>query len=310
MYLIFGLCEFYNFHKWDHQQYCPFVQSTSALFCIAAKAVPQTKKLAKEDIKSILKKNKESKHEKTVKRETDKTAESPIPLKDRKGNVHKDIDMTKRQKSVKISEIESNDNSSSNDDLSDRDEEKVEVTEKQKGVKNSEGGYQEKFSTIDALRGIDEDQLSVTKKQKGVKFSEELQEKSFSNDELSDSDDEMNFSEEEGDDEDDDEIVTDDKSDDSDDNEIVTDDKSDDSDDNETVDVETDDLSVGNEQDSSNLKEDIYGRLRDEEGNIVKPANTGAYVPPARRLMMTQGDEKKKAQLERLKKQLKGLVNR
>ena len=60
---------------------------------------------------------------------------------------------------------------------------------------------------------------------------------------------------------------------------------------------------------TENLKEDIYGRLRDEEGNIVKPS-TGAYVPPARRLMMADADEKKKIQLERLKKQLKGLVNR
>ena len=275
-----------------------FFHSTSALFCIAAKAVPQTKKLAEEDIKSILKKSKESKHEKTVKWETDKTAESPIPLKDRKRNAHTDTNVTKKQKSVKISEIESNENSSSKDDLSDSDDEKFEVTKKQKGVKNSEGGNQEKPSSIDALRDIDEDRLSVAKKQKGVTFSEEeLMEKSSSNDELSDSDEEMNFSEEEGDYEDDDEIDTGDES--------------DGSDDDKHCDVEeVDDFSVGNEQDSSKLKEDIYGRLRDEEGNIVKPANTGAYVPPARRLMMTQGDEKKKMQLERLKKQLKGLVNR
>ena len=290
--MIFGLRAFINFHTWGPKQCCPFFHSTSALFCIAAKAVSQTKKLAKEDIKSILKKSKESKHDKTVKWETDKTAESPIPLKDRKGNAHTDTNVTKKQKHVKISEIESNDNSSSNDDLSDSDVEKFEVTKKQKGVKNSEGGYQEKSSSnVDELRDIDEDQLRVTKKQKGVKFlEEELQEKSSSNDELSDSDDDMNFSE----DEDDDEIAMDEES-----------------DDNIAGDIEeVDDFSIGNEQDSSNLKEDIYGRLRDEEGNIVKPTNTGAYVPPARRLMMSQGDEKKKVQLERLKKQLKGLVNR
>ena len=274
-----------------------FFHSTAALFCIAAKAVPQTKKLATEDIKSILKKSKESKHEKTVNWETDKTAESPIPLKDRKGNAHTDNEMTKKQKRVKISETESIENLSSNDDLSDSNEKKFEVTKKQKDVKNFEGGYQKKSSSNDELRDIDEDRLSVTKKQKGVTFSEELQEKSSSNDELSDSDDEMNFSEEEGDEDDD--------------NDIITDEENASSDDNKPNDIEeVDDLSVGNEQDSKNLKEDIYGRLRDEEGNIVKLANTGAYVPPARRLMMNQGDEKKKVQLERLKKQLKGLVNR
>ena len=199
--------------------------------------------------------------------------------------------MTKKQKHVKISEIISNENSLSNDDLSDSNVEKFEVTKKQKVVKNSEGGNQEKRSSIDALRDIDEDLSSVTKKQKGVKFSE-VQKKSSSNDEFSDSDDEMNFSDEDDDD-------------------IDTDDESDGSDDNKPGDVEeSDEFSIGNKDDSSNLKEDIYGRLRDEEGNIVKPANTGAYVPPARRLMMTQGDEKKKVQLERLKKQLKGLVNR
>ncbi|KAK3101352.1 hypothetical protein FSP39_002929 [Pinctada imbricata] len=59
-------------------------------------------------------------------------------------------------------------------------------------------------------------------------------------------------------------------------------------------------------------KEDIYGRLRDEEGNIVpSPAAAGGkYVPPGKRLQLAGGDQKKKVQLERLKKQLKGLVNR
>lgn len=57
------------------------------------------------------------------------------------------------------------------------------------------------------------------------------------------------------------------------------------------------------------LKEDIYGRLRDEEGNVVKP-KTGAYVPPGKRLLMAGDDGKKKIQMERLNKQLKGLVNR
>ncbi|XP_060588437.1 nucleolar MIF4G domain-containing protein 1-like [Ruditapes philippinarum] len=66
--------------------------------------------------------------------------------------------------------------------------------------------------------------------------------------------------------------------------------------------------------DIDELKEDIYGRLRDSQGNIIrdnKPAGgDGAYVPPAKRLQMAgSADEKKKFMLERLQKQLKGLVN-
>ncbi|XP_063421537.1 nucleolar MIF4G domain-containing protein 1-like [Mytilus trossulus] len=60
----------------------------------------------------------------------------------------------------------------------------------------------------------------------------------------------------------------------------------------------------------STLKEDIYGRLRDSQGNIVTAA-TGSYIPPAKRLAMADTmDEKKKLKMERLKKQLKGLINR
>ncbi|XP_052096195.1 nucleolar MIF4G domain-containing protein 1-like isoform X11 [Mytilus californianus] len=60
----------------------------------------------------------------------------------------------------------------------------------------------------------------------------------------------------------------------------------------------------------SKLKEDIYGRLRDSEGNVVTMA-TGSYIPPAKRLAMADTmDEKKKLKMERLKKQLKGLINR
>jgi hypothetical protein len=57
------------------------------------------------------------------------------------------------------------------------------------------------------------------------------------------------------------------------------------------------------------LKEDIYGRLRDKAGNVVT-ATTGSYVPPGKRLEAAGMDEKKKWQLDRLNKQVKGLVNR
>ena len=66
----------------------------------------------------------------------------------------------------------------------------------------------------------------------------------------------------------------------------------------------------------SGLKEDIYGRLRDKEGNIVErnaseTKSGGAYVPPAKRLALAKNfDEKRRLEMERLKKQLKGLINR
>ena len=55
-------------------------------------------------------------------------------------------------------------------------------------------------------------------------------------------------------------------------------------------------------------------RLRDKAGNIVEtPAqsagkNSGAYVPPARRLQPLS--DRKRAEVERMRKQLKGLINR
>ncbi|KAK3923785.1 Nucleolar MIF4G domain-containing protein 1 [Frankliniella fusca] len=56
--------------------------------------------------------------------------------------------------------------------------------------------------------------------------------------------------------------------------------------------------------------QDIYGRMRDKDGNVVdeKP---GKYIPPALRAKMQGGDdEKRKEILGRLKKQMKGLINR
>ncbi|CAG5131202.1 unnamed protein product [Candidula unifasciata] len=54
----------------------------------------------------------------------------------------------------------------------------------------------------------------------------------------------------------------------------------------------------------SELKEDIYGRLRDAQGNVVKPGAAGAYVPPAKRAMMAGAPN------EALQKRLKGFVNK
>lgn len=52
--------------------------------------------------------------------------------------------------------------------------------------------------------------------------------------------------------------------------------------------------------------EDIYGRLRDKDGNVV----SRKYVPPAMRLQGISISSEKKEELARLKKQVKGLLNR
>ncbi|CAH1776366.1 unnamed protein product, partial [Owenia fusiformis] len=61
---------------------------------------------------------------------------------------------------------------------------------------------------------------------------------------------------------------------------------------------------------ASVMKEDIYGRLRDVDGNLVTGSTTiaGSYVPPGKRLKL-EADNNQATNI-RLKKQLKGLVNR
>ncbi|XP_058978593.1 nucleolar MIF4G domain-containing protein 1 homolog [Musca domestica] len=77
-------------------------------------------------------------------------------------------------------------------------------------------------------------------------------------------------------------------------------------------DVEQED---GDEEDKEEqYKEDIYGRKRDKDGNIItEPANDGPqkYIPPHQRALLAAKNDDKQAQiLERLRKQCKGLLNR
>ncbi|XP_063699856.1 nucleolar MIF4G domain-containing protein 1 homolog [Culicoides brevitarsis] len=63
------------------------------------------------------------------------------------------------------------------------------------------------------------------------------------------------------------------------------------------------------------VREDIYGRKRDAKGNIIEEKSTETkYVPPHLRAKLlaesTSIDPKKQEQLDRLKKQLKGQINR
>ncbi|CAH1108463.1 unnamed protein product [Psylliodes chrysocephalus] len=60
--------------------------------------------------------------------------------------------------------------------------------------------------------------------------------------------------------------------------------------------------------------EDIYGRLRAKDGTVITKSTTQSkYIPPAMREQMNKSqpeDKKRQEKLNRLKKQLKGLLNR
>ena len=66
------------------------------------------------------------------------------------------------------------------------------------------------------------------------------------------------------------------------------------------------------------VKEDIYGRKRDAEGNILREdhdeptSGTSKYIPPALRNKMAnlEDSEQKRLALQRLSRQIKGLLNR
>ena len=63
------------------------------------------------------------------------------------------------------------------------------------------------------------------------------------------------------------------------------------------------------------VKEDIYGRKRDADGNILKDetvTDKSKYIPPALRNKMAdlEDSEQKRIALERLSRQIKGLLNR
>ncbi|KAI0224684.1 hypothetical protein LSAT2_024318, partial [Lamellibrachia satsuma] len=75
---------------------------------------------------------------------------------------------------------------------------------------------------------------------------------------------------------------------------------------------ETEDVTIVPSK-SMRYTEDIYGRLHDNQGNIVSDTlpSGGSYVPPGRRSQLTGSEDgKKKLELERMRKQLKGLINR
>lgn len=147
------------------------------------------------------------------------------------------------------------------------------------------------------------------KKQKTVTFDNKINESEDEDTQSSDSDEEEEFEDEvesEGDDSggDDDDF-----------GDAIEDKDNDIEDEGDFENSDFDEVESEIVQDKEEFTEDIYGRLRDKDGNIVqdnKPAGGGgAYVPPAKRLQMAGTvDEKRKIQMERLQKQLKGLINR
>lgn len=69
----------------------------------------------------------------------------------------------------------------------------------------------------------------------------------------------------------------------------------------------------GDEQsdEENSIKEDIYGRKRDKQGNVVKVEEPSTkYVPPHLRNKESGDDAKRTEQLQRLRRLLKGSINR
>ncbi|XP_011868347.1 PREDICTED: nucleolar MIF4G domain-containing protein 1 [Vollenhovia emeryi] len=76
-------------------------------------------------------------------------------------------------------------------------------------------------------------------------------------------------------------------------------------DEDEAINEELDDSNAPEQSDDESLWEDIYGRQRDKEGNIVSKK----YVPPARRI--TNNDNPSDGEkVRRLERQVKGVLNR
>ncbi|KAK7794247.1 hypothetical protein R5R35_014655 [Gryllus longicercus] len=65
------------------------------------------------------------------------------------------------------------------------------------------------------------------------------------------------------------------------------------------------------EEGKKGLWEDIYGRMRDKAGNVVQSSSqSGTYIPPALRAQQSGGDPQTQQRLQRLKRQVKGYLNR
>ncbi|XP_015600311.1 nucleolar MIF4G domain-containing protein 1 [Cephus cinctus] len=78
---------------------------------------------------------------------------------------------------------------------------------------------------------------------------------------------------------------------------------------NEITSSESGDSESDINENRDEIWEDIYGRTRDKDGNVISNNET-KYIPPAIRLKQENTDNDKSIKLMRLRKQLKGLLNR
>ncbi|KAL4222707.1 Nucleolar MIF4G domain-containing protein 1 [Mactra antiquata] len=207
-------------------------------------------------------------------------------------------------------------NSDDSNDLDDSSNKKAPSVKKMKGDGESISGEKPKWEILaDKLKKL-ADKKNLSKKK--VTFAEDTK--------AGDSDDDDNFDDDDDLSDDDNDSYQDDDDDEDDDDGGEGDDDYEEEDDGNESDTMNEDNKesgfskvkmnlVDSETGNPDLKEDIYGRLRDTKGNVVVDNKAvgegGAYVPPARRLQMMSGEDgKKKLQMERLLKQMKGLVNR
>ncbi|EDW78805.1 uncharacterized protein Dwil_GK12640 [Drosophila willistoni] len=159
---------------------------------------------------------------------------------------------------------------------------------------------------LDFVMDDEEEKQKWEQKQERKKQLKEQQEKEEAG-MWSDDDDEMDDDMQQSDDEEEDDMVADE----SEDEEDLND--SDEADEEEEK--EEDDEDDGDEEPTPKFKEDIYGRRRDAEGNVV-PDNAEQegqkYIPPHQRraALLDSGSAKQSEQLERLQKQCKGQLNR
>ncbi|CAD6227674.1 GSCOCG00001354001-RA-CDS [Cotesia congregata] len=85
----------------------------------------------------------------------------------------------------------------------------------------------------------------------------------------------------------------------------------DDDDDDDLGEDEEDIEDNKSKKNSDGTWEDIYGRKRDKDGNIInEKASSGKYIPPAIRLKQLEESTAHQEKLQQLRKQMKGLINR
>lgn len=240
-----------------------------------------------EDLNLVLGKSKEKKKKlkKTSKSEAKTEPEQEIPSKD-------DVKMKKRAE--KLKEIEKKYFGDDEDFFKDFDADSCEGSDSE-----LESGEDELMDTEDEEIAESDDEapdelpiISKGKKGKSVKFEETKREKSKK---ISDSEDS--------------EFDIDDESD----GENEEQSENEDDEDGSEIGSAFDENSEESADEPEEPKEDIYGRKRDKDGNVIKE-EINKYVPPHMRNKLSsldsEDDPKRREKLQNLKRQIKGQINR